>query len=64
MKTTYQKPSVEIVKLETTRMIAASKLLDDTLGLEQDLSKAPTTNETSGNLSRYHNSLWDDEDEW
>ena len=44
--------------IATQQMIAASELIKDN---QQDLSNAPETTETSGNLSR--RSVWDDEEE-
>ena len=58
MKATYQQPMTELLGMISTEMIAASLLTPVEEG--QDLNEAPTTDETSGNLSRY--SVWDDED--
>lgn len=49
MKKTYINPTTTVVKIELSHMIALS-----TLG---------TTNETSGNLSRRRNDVWDDDEE-
>ncbi len=48
---TYQKPTTDITVLETINMIAASQL-KDIVDNGQDLGDAPTTEQTSGNLSR------------
>ena len=61
MKTTYQKPTTEVVEIETCNMIAGSDLLQDIVDNGQDLGSAPETDETGGNLSRSLD-LWDDED--
>ncbi len=59
MKTTYQKPETLLMEIATQQMIAASDLIKNN---QQDLENAPTTGETSGNLSR-HRTVWDDEEE-
>ena len=58
MKKTYQSPETLLMAIATQQMIAASELIKDN---QQDLSNAPETTETSGNLSR--RSVWDDEEE-
>jgi len=58
MKKIYQSPETLLMTIATQQMIAASELIKDN---QQDLNEAPTTNETSGNLSR--RSVWDDEEE-
>ena len=60
MKTMYQKPNTEVIFVTVQQMIAASKELVD--GFKMD--EAPTTNETSGNLSRNFNPWGDDEEEF
>ena len=61
MKTTYLKPEIGELYMSLEEMIAAS---DPILpgGNNNNLNDAPTTGETSGNLSRY-NEIWDDEEE-
>ncbi|MBQ7509297.1 MAG: hypothetical protein IJT53_00050 [Prevotella sp.] len=56
MKKTYQSPETLLMAIATQQMIAASELIKDN---QQDLSNAPETTETSGNLSRRN--VWDDE---
>lgn len=59
MKATYQQPTTEFLGMISTEMIATSipqNLAED----GQNLNNAPTTDETSGNLSRYN--VWNDED--
>ncbi len=51
MKKTYQIPEVQVVKVQTTQMIASSPLYGG------------TTNATSGNMSREGRSF-DDEDDY
>ncbi|MBQ7510032.1 MAG: hypothetical protein IJT53_03910 [Prevotella sp.] len=58
MKKIYQSPETLLMTIATQQMIAASELIKDN---QQDLSNAPETTETSGNLSR--RSVWDDEEE-
>lgn len=58
MKATYQAPAVEQLLADTDMLLVAS--LPEVLTEGQNLENAPTTEETSGNLSR--NSIWDDED--
>ena len=58
MKKIYQSPETLLMTIATQQMIAASELIKDN---QQNLNEAPTTNETSGNLSR--RSVWDDEEE-
>ena len=56
MKKTYQSPETLLMAIATQQMIAAYELIKDN---QQDLSNAPETTETSGNLSRRN--VWDDE---
>jgi len=56
MKKIYQSPETLLMTIATQQMIAASELIKDN---QQDLSNAPETTETSGNLSRRN--VWDDE---
>lgn len=50
---TYQKPEVDILDIMTEDMIAVSPVEQTT-----DLSSAPTTTATSGNLSRQKD-MWE-----
>lgn len=50
---TYQKPEVDILDIMTEDMIAVSPVEQTT-----DLSNAPTTTATSGNLSRQKD-MWE-----
>jgi len=59
MKAIYQQPTTDIYLVATTQMIAASDLIKNN---SQNLGEAPTTDATSGNLSR-RRSLWDEEEE-
>lgn len=61
MKATYIKPAIEVMEGETDELLAASLLTTNQEGnLIQDLGNAPTTTESSGNLSR--KSIWDDDE--
>jgi len=57
MKKSYQSPAATNVFVELHNMIAASDLIKDN---QQDLTEAPTTDKTSGNLSR--RGVWEDEE--
>lgn len=59
MKKTYQTPSTIVAEIELQQMVAASELIKNNA---QDLSNAPETTETSGNLSR-RRTVWDDDEE-
>ncbi len=48
MKKTYQYPTIKDLKIESEEMIA--------------MSTSGSSNETSGNLSRRHDILWEDEE--
>ena len=56
MKLTYKKPTTEIVTVSLMQMIASSQLEE---GFNPN--EADETEETSGNLSRRHNNVWDEE---
>ena len=58
MKLTYKKPTTEIITISIAQMIATSQVED---GFNPN--EADTTDETSGNLSRRHNNVWDEEEE-
>lgn len=58
MKLTYKKPTTEIVTVSVAKMIATSQVEE---GFNPN--EADTTDETSGNLSRRHNNVWEDEEE-
>ncbi len=62
MKAKYQTPEMEYLFADSESLLgAASVLTDDGEGnISQGLVNAPTTEETSGNLSR--RSIWDDEE--
>lgn len=51
MKKIYQNPTIKTVRIASQRLLADS------------LQYGSTTTETSGNLSRRGNNVWDDEDE-
>ena len=51
---TYQKPEVDILDIMTEEMIAVSPITEQ----GGNLNDAPTTNATSGNLSRQKD-LWE-----
>lgn len=57
MKTTYQKPAIKAIVMKSTLLNVISQ---DIVENGQDLGNAPTTDETSGNLSK-RNSLWSDD---
>ena len=59
MKQTYQKPVTLLGDLDLQQLLTSS-LRSDESGIYQDLGDAPTTDATSGNLSR--RSVWNDED--
>jgi hypothetical protein len=59
MKKTYQKPVTLLGDLDLQQLLTSS-LKSDENGIYQDLGDAPTTDATSGNLSR--RSVWNDED--
>lgn len=59
MKAKYQIPMIEWLDAESESAFAAS-LPNDLVGEGQNLNEAPTTEATSGNLSRTN--IWDDED--
>ena len=63
MKTTYLKPTIDVLYISVEQMIAASgdPILPN--GTNDDLTNAPTTDETSGNLSRRKDIWADDEEE-
>lgn len=56
MKLTYKKPTTEIVTVSIMQMIAASPVEDGF-----NTNDVDDTEETSGNLSRRHNDVWDEE---
>lgn len=58
MKLTYKKPTTEIITVSIAKMIATSQVED---GFNPN--EAGETEETSGNLSRRHNNVWDEEEE-
>ncbi len=60
MKAIYQKPETEMI------VVAAQQLMAGSLGNPEDgfdISDAPETGATDGNLSRRH-SIWDDEEDF
>jgi len=62
MKKIYLKPTTATVHVETRQILAASDLLKlggDNGIITQELEDAPTTDQTSGNLSRGF-SVWDE----
>lgn len=59
MKAEYQAPAVECLFAEGDSLLQETSLPEE-LSDGQDLDKAPTTEQTSGNLSRFN--IWDDED--
>lgn len=59
MKKTYQTPVTLLGDLDLQQLLTSS-LKSDENGIYQDLGDAPTTDATSGNLSR--RSVWNDED--
>ena len=56
MKKTYQHTQADVISVAMTEMIALSQVENG-----QDLSGAPTTDATSGNLSRRRD-VWEDEE--
>ena len=58
MKAKYQIPAIECLFADGESLLDGS--LPKNLTDGQDLNNAPTTSETSGNLSRIN--VWDDED--
>ncbi len=54
---TYQKPVTELIKISVESIMKLGSSIEKN---GQDLGDAPTTTETSGNLSR--RSVWDDEE--
>jgi hypothetical protein len=60
MKKTYQQPTANFLGMMTSEMMVSSLTMKDGAPY-QDLGDAPTTTETSGNLSR-RRSVWDDGD--
>ena len=56
MKLTYKKPTTEIVTVSIMQMIAASPVEDGF-----NTNDVDDTEETSGNLSRRYNDVWDEE---
>jgi|GEM_PF-2933876 len=61
MKKTYQQPTTLVAVIEMQQIIAASPLGPVEEGHNQN--EVPTTDATSGNLSRRRRSVWDDEEE-
>lgn len=63
MKTTYLKPTIDVLYISVEQMIAASgdPLLPGN-GNNQNMDTAPTTDETSGNLAR-RKDIWADDEE-
>ena len=57
MKTTYQKPKTEFIVVALSQLMAGSPVED---GFNQN--ETPTTEESSGNLSRSFSVWGDDED--
>lgn len=55
---TYQKPVTELIKISVESIMKLGSSIEKN---GQDLGDAPTTTETSGNLSR--RSVWDDEED-
>jgi hypothetical protein len=58
MKLIYKRPTTEIITISVAKMIANSQVEDGF-----DPNDVDVTDETSGNLSRRHNNVWDDEEE-
>ena len=63
MKTTYLKPTIDVLYISVEQMIAASGDPIRPNGTNDDLTNAPTTNEDHGNLSRRKDIWADDEEE-
>lgn len=65
MKTTYQKPTTEMIILNVQQMVCASGegslLGNGATPNNLDLGDAGKTNETGNNLSRFN--VWGDDDE-
>ena len=61
MKTTYLKPTTDVLYISVEQMIAASDPVSPT-STNNDLTKTPETTETSGNLSR-RKDIWTDPEE-
>ncbi len=61
MKAIYQNPTTEIITITVAQMIAISQF-GDLVENGEDLGDAPTTDQTSGNLSR-RRTVWDEEEE-
>ena len=59
MKKIYMMPETLVLNIQTSSMIAGSQFGPVEEG--QNLSDAPTTDDTSGNLGR--RGLWDDDDD-
>ena len=62
MKTTYLKPTIDVLYISVEQMIAASGPVGPKSTDNHDLSTAPTTDQTSGNLSRRRD-IWADPEE-
>ena len=63
MKTTYLKPTIDVLYISVEQMIAASGPVGPKSTDNHDLNTAPTTNEDHGNLSRRKDIWADDEEE-
>ena len=59
MKKTYQMPAIKWVEAEAEDMLVASQV-ESGFNMSQPIG---TTQETSGNLSRKHNDLWEIDEE-
>ena len=62
MKTTYLKPTTDVLYVTVQQMIAASNSYGQP-EQGQDLTQAEETTETSGNLGRRRRDIWEDEEE-
>lgn len=60
MKTKYQIPTIEYILADSENLLDNASLPQN-LTDGQNLDKAPTTDATSGNLSRFN--VWDDEED-
>ena len=61
MKKTYSTPALKVVSVKTQHLMAGSGIQTDGAGnLFQDLGAAGETTETSGNLSKDSEDLWED----
>ena len=60
---TYLKPNTDVLYISVEQMIAASGPVGPGSTDNHDLNTAPTTDETSGNLSRRKDIWADDEEE-